>query len=52
MHEMGVFRANLDVIAERLSTRGMTLAVDEFRDLDTRRRAAITESEQLLAERN
>ncbi len=52
MHDMGTFRANLDAIAERLSTRGMTLAVEQFRALDTERRAAITESEGLLAERN
>jgi seryl-tRNA synthetase len=49
---MGAFRANLDAIAQRLSTRGMTLPVAEFRELDTERRAAITEAEQLLAERN
>jgi seryl-tRNA synthetase len=52
MHDMGTFRANLDAIAERLSTRGMTLPVEQFRELDRQRRAAITESEQLLAERN
>jgi seryl-tRNA synthetase len=52
MHDMGTFRANLDAIAERLSTRGFTLPVEQFRDLDARRRAAITESEQQLAERN
>jgi seryl-tRNA synthetase len=52
MHDMGTFRANLDAIAERLSTRGMTLAVDQFRALDTERRAAITESEGLLRDRN
>jgi seryl-tRNA synthetase len=52
MHDMGTFRANLDAIAQRLSTRGMTLRVEEFRELDAQRRAAITESEQLLAERN
>jgi seryl-tRNA synthetase len=52
MHDLGAFRANLDAIAQRLSTRGLTLPVAEFRALDTERRAAITESEQLLAERN
>jgi seryl-tRNA synthetase len=52
MHDMGTFRANLDAIAERLSTRGMTLAVEQFRALDTERRAAITESEGLLRDRN
>ena len=52
MHDMGTFRANLDAIAERLSTRGFTLPVEQFRALDAQRRAAITESEQQLAERN
>jgi seryl-tRNA synthetase len=52
MHDMGSFRANLDAIAQRLATRGMTLQVEQFRELDAQRRAAITESEQLLAERN
>jgi seryl-tRNA synthetase len=52
MHDLGVFRANLDAIAARLSTRGLTLPLDEFRALDQRRRAAITETEQLRAEQN
>ena len=37
---------------QRLATRGLTLPLDEFRELDQRRRAAITESEQLRAEQN
>ena len=49
---MGAFRANLDAIAERLSTRGVTLPLEEYRELDKSRRAAITESEQLRAEQN
>jgi seryl-tRNA synthetase len=52
MHDMGTFRVNLDAIAQRLSTRGFTLDVEQFRALDEQRRAAITESEQQLAERN
>ncbi len=52
MHDLGVFRANLDTFAARLGTRGLTLPLDEFRALDQRRRAAITESEQLRAEQN
>src|ERR1700683_3487233 len=52
MHEMGTFRVNLDATAERLSTRGFTLPVEQFREVDAQRRAAITESEQQLAERN
>src|ERR1700712_2053340 len=52
MHDLGTFRANLDAIAERLSTRGLTLPLEEFRELDKSRRSAITESEQLKAEQN
>src|SRR6202171_2547865 len=52
MHELSQFRANLDAIAQRLATRGFTLDVDQFRALDTERRAAVTEAEQLKAQRN
>ncbi|HKD04477.1 MAG TPA: serine--tRNA ligase [Bryobacteraceae bacterium] len=52
MHDLGWFRANLDAVAARLATRGTTLPLDEFRALDQRRRAAITEAEQLKAEQN
>jgi seryl-tRNA synthetase len=52
MHDLGAFRANLDGIAERLATRGLTLPVEDFRALDTLRRAAITETEQLRARQN
>ena len=52
MHDMGWFRANLDAVAQRLSTRGLTLPVEQFRDLDNRRRAAITETEELRRDQN
>lgn len=52
MHDLAYFRANLDAIAARLADRGFTLNVEEFRDLDTRRRAAVTETERLKAQRN
>jgi seryl-tRNA synthetase len=52
MHDMGVFRAHLDAIARRLSTRGLTLPLEEFRALDTGRRSAITETEELKAKQN
>ncbi|MCZ2151815.1 MAG: serine--tRNA ligase [Bryobacterales bacterium] len=52
MHDLSHFRTNLDAIAERLSTRGMTLDTAHFRDLDARRRAALTEMETLRAKRN
>jgi seryl-tRNA synthetase len=52
MHDLSQFRANLEVIAERLRTRGYALDVAAFRELDSNRRAAVTESEQLKASRN
>ncbi len=52
MHDLSHFRANLDAIAARLSGRGFALDVERFRALDLERRAAVTESEKLLAERN
>ncbi len=39
-------------MAEKLATRGLILPLEEYRDLDKRRRAAITEAEQLSAEQN
>src|SRR5579864_7995051 len=52
MHDLAYFRANFDQIAQRLATRGNALNLDQFRELDTRRRAAISQSEQLKARRN
>jgi seryl-tRNA synthetase len=52
MHDLSQFRANLDAIAARLKTRGFELDVAEFRELDTERRAAVTEAEQLKAQKN
>jgi seryl-tRNA synthetase len=52
MHDLSHFRANLDAIAQRLAARGFQLDVAQFRELDTERRAAVTESEQLKARRN
>ena len=52
MYDLSYFRSNLDAIAARLLDRGYQLNVDEFRELDTRRRAALTEAEQLKAQRN
>jgi len=52
MHDLASFRADLDSIAQRLATRGYRLDVDRFRALDTERRAALTEAEQLKAQRN
>ena len=51
MHDL-LFRANLDAIAAAAGRRGFELDVEAFRALDAERRAAVTESEQLKAERN
>jgi seryl-tRNA synthetase len=52
VYDLSFFRNNLDAIARRLSDRGFTLDVEAFRRLDTDRRAALAESEQLKARRN
>jgi seryl-tRNA synthetase len=52
MHDLTFFRNNLDAIAARLGTRGFVLDVEQFRKLDTERRAAVTEAEKLKADRN
>jgi seryl-tRNA synthetase len=52
MHDLGFFRANLEKVVERLSTRGPITGLDQFRGLDQRRRAAITEAEELKARKN
>ncbi len=52
MHDLSFFRANLDSIAQRLATRGYQLDVEQFRALDTERRAALTDAEQLKAQVN
>ncbi len=52
MHDLGHFRANLEAIAARLADRGFALDIEEFRSLDARRRAAVTEAEELRARRN
>src|SRR5215472_12992238 len=52
MHDLQFFRTNFDRVAERLSTRGPMPALEQFRDLDLRRRAAITQVEQLKSRKN
>ena len=52
MHDLGFFRANFDKIAERLAARGGITGLEQFRELDRRRRAVITEAEELKARRN
>jgi seryl-tRNA synthetase len=52
MHDLSFFRANLDSIAQRLATRGYQLDIEQFRALDAERRAALTDAEQLKAQKN
>jgi len=52
VHDLGLFRANLEPVAERLARRGFALEVEKFRELDAQRRAAITEAEQVRARKN
>ena len=54
MLDLGYVRANLAEVKERLGRRGADAAalLDGFEDLDRTRRAAITQSESLKAERN
>src|SRR6266478_962917 len=52
MHDLGFFRTNFDRVAERLATRGNVTGLEPFRELDQRRRAVITEAEELKARRN
>jgi seryl-tRNA synthetase len=52
MHDLAHFRNNFEAIAQRLATRGNAPNLDKFRELDQRRRAAITQTEQLKARVN
>src|SRR5258707_2617652 len=52
MLDLGFFRANFEKVADRLATRGNVTGLEPFRELDQRRRAVITEAEELKARRN
>lgn len=52
MYDLSFFRNNLDAIAKRLADRGFALDIEAFRKLDAERRAALSESEALKAQRN
>ena len=52
MHDLVYFRNNFEQIAARLATRSNPPNLDRFRELDVRRRAAITHAEQLQARAN
>ena len=54
MLDLGFVRENLAVVEEKLRLRGLdpSVILKDFRDVDTRRRRAITEVETLKAQRN
>jgi len=52
MLDLNYFRNNFDSVAERLSARGPLPQLDQFRELDGRRRAAISQTEKLKARSN
>jgi seryl-tRNA synthetase len=52
MHDLATFRSQFDRIAERLAMRAGVPNLDRFRDLDKKRRAAISETEDLKAQHN
>jgi seryl-tRNA synthetase len=53
MHDLAFVRANLPLVEEKLSLRGVDPALlQSFSTLDTERRSAITEAETLKAQRN
>ena len=52
MHDLGYFRSHFDAVLDRLATRGFSMDRSLFLDLDTRRRAAVTETETLRAVQN
>src|SRR5690242_5588929 len=52
MHDLAHFRSHFDQIAQRLGTRSNPPNLDQFRELDSRRRAAISQVEELKRRRN
>jgi len=52
VYDLAYFRNNLEAIAKRLGDRGFALDLDSYRKLDAERRAAVTEAEQLKAQKN
>src|SRR5215469_11166966 len=52
MHDLSFFRSNFDQVARRLALRSNPPNLDQFRELDKARRAAISEAEQLQAKVN
>jgi len=52
MYDLSYFRTHFDAIAGRLATRANPPNLDQFRELDARRRSAISQAEELKRRRN
>jgi seryl-tRNA synthetase len=52
MLDLGFVRQNFEHVEQKLAQRSMSGALDNFRDVDTRRRKLLTEVEALKARRN
>jgi seryl-tRNA synthetase len=52
MLDIQLLRSNLDAVAERIGTRGVTLDVEPFRRLEQERKEIQSRTEQLQAKRN
>src|SRR5690349_4120025 len=52
MIDIHLLRTDLDGVAKRLATRGFTLEVSSFSDLENKRKDIQTRTEQLQAQRN
>ena len=52
MLDVKFVRDNLELVKQRLATRGLTNVLDDFERLDAERRAKITEADRLKADRN
>jgi seryl-tRNA synthetase len=52
MHDLAFFREHLELFEQMARNRGITLALDELRELDRERRRFITAVERLKAQRN
>lgn len=52
MLDPALLRKDLDAVVRRLASRGVVFPVDQFNDLESRRKAVQTETEGLQAQRN
>src|SRR5437016_14569768 len=52
MHDLSQFRSDFERIASRLATRGPIPQLDDFRALDQKRRATISQAEELKKQKN